>query len=185
MTIPQFSTLPTVPYGEWFPRALIRDQKRAEEAKQTLITNREAVLAALAEAQSQDLASFQPAKLQALPLLQEELAFRRLFSELIRAVLTAATAHDDQCIAEIRTAEEAIKGRLIDMGYAEPVNGMVTRGCYGPDWIARHPHVLAAKVKADEMSSFRAVQTAARQENERQIQALTVRLSQLRDAVLS
>lgn len=185
MTTPQFSELPTVPCEAWFPRALIRGQKDVEQARQTLISNRNAALTALAEAQSQDLASFQPAKVQALPLLQEELAWRRSFSDLIRTVLTAATAYHDQCIAEIQTAEDAVKERLLSAGYEAPVGGVVSRGCYGPDWIARHGHVLAAKAKDGEMSSFRDAQTAARQENERQMQALTARLTQLRDTVLS
>lgn len=184
MTQPNFSVLPAIPNPEFLTRSLKTKFKAVDTARQDVEAKRTALLEALQQARSQDLASFEPVRVSPIVALQSEYRFRQAFSEYVAEVLSEASPYRDQCIAEIRTAEEAIKGRLIDMGFTEPAGGVVSRGCYGPDWIARHPHVLAAKAKADDMASFRDAQTAARHENDRQTAALAKRLETLRDAAV-
>ena len=184
MTQPNFSALPAIPNPEFLTRSLKTKFKAVDTARQDVEAKRAAVVEALQQARSQDLASFEPVRVSPIVALQSEYRFRQTFSEYVIAVLAEANPFRDQCTAEVQTAEEAIKGRLVDMGYAEPAGGVVTRGCYGPDWIARHPHVLAAKAKVDDMTAFIESQTQARHENDRQTAALAKRLETLRDAAV-
>lgn len=185
MSLPQFSTLPTVPSEEWFPKPLKAEHKALDATRRTCELKRNDIHAAVEKARSADLTDFPMVRVEVTPALQAELVFRRSFAEFVRNVTAEADDYKRQCLAEVHTAEDAVKTRLIEIGFSEPVGGAVSRGSFGPDWVARHVHVLDAKAKADSVEKFIDRYQQVRNENGQQIETLTNRLSALREAVIS
>ena len=186
MALPEFSTLPTINAEDWFPKPIKASLKALDTTRKATEAKRNDVHAAVAKARSADLAEFSPVRVDVLPALQSELVFRRSFSEFLRDMFKEAEDYKRQCDAEVHTAEDAVKTRLIDMGYSEPpAGGGVSRGSFGPDWVARHIHVLDAKSKANSVEAFVDRYQQTRRENNQQVETLTNRLSALRDSVIS
>lgn len=183
MNSPSFSPLPALPSEEWFPKPLTTARKALDVTRKAVEAKRADVLAAVSKAREADLTDFRPARVDVVPALQSELVFRRSLAEYLGGVLTAANAYRDECFAEIAAAEEAVKAALLDMGYDHPVNGVTSRGTYPMDAVPRHPKVLAAKAKSDDVAAFVENHQAMRLENSRQTEALTAKLSSIRDAV--
>ena len=184
MTQPNFSTLPTVPSPERLSDSLNRQREAVAAERAAIETKRAAVVASLERARSADLASFKPTKFELLPLLQAEYQFRRSLADFIRKVLEESRAHQNLCVGDVTFAEDAVKESLVSIGYSEPVGGVAARGCFGPDWIARHSLVLAAKDKVNDVGGFIDGHVQIMSVNQQEVATLTKRLESLRDAAI-
>ena len=174
----RFTLLLPTTNAPWLPEPLHREHQGVFLAQEDLIAKRyEAVSEALRNRPSGE--ACRPVRITSLPLLSQELHFRRAVEEFTRKAVAASRAYLEEAAADLEPAEAAARAKLRDAGYTDPTDEGV-HGSYTAKMVRRHPIVQAVVQRRAAVERFIDRHEAIRRDNLRWAEELTAKLRRLR-----